>query len=185
MSDTQDKIAYVLETAYSDHAKWWEYVVLYRRLIMVMVSTFANSFTRSVMLVLLCVIILVTHLLVKPFKDPKGQNLETFTLSLLVVLSVLSVFDGTISQIAAPNLAGLPQYTHSRDAIHWVQLLSLPLPFIIIFCMSFRGIMDRMKRFYSTWQHYLQCFWCRKQERQAIQISRVDEDITYDLLPER
>merc|ERR1712072_73112 len=44
MSDTQEKIAHVLETAYSDHAKWWEYAVLYRRLFLVMVSTFADSF---------------------------------------------------------------------------------------------------------------------------------------------
>ena len=60
-SETHQKINSILESAYADHAKWWEIIVLYRRLILVMVSTFASSFTRSILMLLLCVCFLVSH----------------------------------------------------------------------------------------------------------------------------
>ena len=48
-SETHQKINSILESAYADHAKWWQYIVLYRRLILVMVSTFASSFTKTIL----------------------------------------------------------------------------------------------------------------------------------------
>ena len=148
-------------------------------------------------MLLLCQVFLITHVRVKPFHNPRGQHLETFSLSLLTVLAALSTFDGTISEVAAPNLLGNEHYTLSRDTIHWVQLLSLPLPFLVVFTATAKGWSKRIRKCGVVWEHYLRCFCCRKQEmrhglefrthseEEALVMPNQEEDIGYKLLPDQ
>ena len=143
----------------------------------------------------------MSHLVFKPFHDPRGQHLETLSLSLLTVLAALSTFDGTISEVAAPNLLGNEHYTLSRDTIHWVQLLSVPLPFLVVFTATAKGWNKRIRgcirEFCIVWEHYLRCFCCRKQdtrhglefrthvEEEALVMPNQEEDMGYKLLPDQ
>jgi hypothetical protein len=86
-------------------ARNWELVVLGRRFLLLALYTFVQDpFWQAAALAICNVAILAAHLVVAPFRQPLEQRVETVSLSLLVLLSVLNVGSGASSGGAVGQL---------------------------------------------------------------------------------
>ena len=121
-----------------DHGTlYWESVLTGRRLILLVIHTFATDPTiRFVCLSCACVIILVHHLTMRPFRERKANICEGFSLLSLVVICMFSLTEATfISQ-------GLDPSGPSKDlfyALQWIEigllsLAPLALCLLVAFC---------------------------------------------------
>ena len=121
-----------------DHGTlYWESVLTGRRLILLVIHTFATDPTiRFVCLSCACVIILVHHLTVRPFCERKANICEGFSLLSLVVICMFSLTEATlISQ-------GIDPSGPSKDlfyALQWIEigllsLAPLALCLLVAFC---------------------------------------------------
>ena len=121
-----------------DHGTlYWESVLTGRRLILLVIHTFATDPTiRFVCLSCACVIILVHHLTMRPFRERKANICEGFTLLSLVVICMFSLAEAAfISQGVDPS-------GPSKDlfyALQWIEigllsLAPLALCLLVAFC---------------------------------------------------
>ena len=121
-----------------DHGTlYWESVLTGRRLILLVVHTFATDPTiRFVCLSCACVIMLVHHLTMRPFRERKANICEGFSLLSLVVICMFSLTEATfISQGTDPS-------GPSKDlfyALQWIEigllsLAPLALCLLVAFC---------------------------------------------------
>ena len=121
-----------------DHGTlYWESVLTGRRLILLVIHTFATDPTiRFVCLSCACVIILVHHLTMRPFRERKANICEGFSLLSLVVICMFSLTEATlISQ-------GIDPSGPSKDlfyALQWIEigllsLAPLALCLLVAFC---------------------------------------------------
>ncbi|CAH3162146.1 unnamed protein product, partial [Porites lobata] len=121
-----------------DHGTlYWESVLTGRRLILLVIHTFATDPTiRFVCLSCACVIILVHHLTLRPFRKRKANICEGFSLLSLVVICMFSLTEATlISQ-------GIDPSGPSKDlfyALQWIEigllsLAPLALCLLVAFC---------------------------------------------------
>ena len=121
-----------------DHGTlYWESVLTGRRLILLVIHTFATDPTiRFVCLSCACVIMLVHHLTMRPFRERKANICEGFSLLSLVVICMFSLTEATlISQ-------GIDPSGPSKDlfyALQWIEigllsLAPLALCLLVAFC---------------------------------------------------
>ena len=121
-----------------DHGTlYWESVLTGRRLLLLVIHTFATDPTiRFVCLSCACVIILVHHLTMRPFRERKANICEGFSLLSLVVICMFSLTEATfISQ-------GIDPSGPSKDlfyALQWIEigllsLAPLALCLLVAFC---------------------------------------------------
>ena len=121
-----------------DHGTlYWESVLTGRRLILLVIHTFATDPTiRFVCLSCACVIILVHHLTMRPFRERKANICEGFSLLSLVVICMFSLAEAAfISQ-------GIDPSGPSKDlfyALQWIEigllsLAPLALCLLVAFC---------------------------------------------------
>jgi hypothetical protein len=120
---TELAVAKVLEGPFKSSpslARNWELVILARRFVLLACFTFVrDNYWRDVALTACCVTILVLHLLVTPFRERKDQQLETASLSMLVLLAVLG-FGESVAAVLGDDF--------SDTAVDTLQLLLLVLP---------------------------------------------------------
>ena len=116
---------------------YWESVLTGRRLILLVIHTFATDPTkRFVCLSCACVIFLVHHLTVRPFRERKANIGEGFSLLSLVVICMFSLAEATfISQGADPNGPSKELFY----ALQWIEigllsLAPLALCLLVAFC---------------------------------------------------
>ena len=121
-----------------DHGTlYWESVLTGRRLILLVIHTFATDPTiRFVCLSCACVIILVHHLTVRPFRERKANICEGFSLLSLVVICMFSLTEATLIS------HGIDPTGQSKDlfyAVQWIEigllsLAPLALCLLVAFC---------------------------------------------------
>lgn len=111
----------------------WEGFLIFRRLIIIVLFTFVNDINLRMHLVLLsCVLILVFHLLVKPFRKSSDNILETLSLSTLIILCgfthVKAIYNGG-DKVALNNS---PYFSNLLDTIESILIVA---PFVVSFLL--------------------------------------------------
>ena len=71
-------------------APYWSAVLLFRRFVMLLLAAFiVDPYVRVLVLLIACVLALVLHLVIQPFRVRFWQNTETCALALCVVIAVI------------------------------------------------------------------------------------------------
>ena len=114
----------------------WEGVLIFRRLVIILLFTFMYDVNLRMFFVhLACIIILVSHLYVKPFKRPSDNIMEMLSLSILVILSgithIKAIYDGTDKSAQDVN----PQLFNVISTIETV-LIVAPLSVSLLIVIS-------------------------------------------------
>ena len=143
----RDKIAYILQYPYKSPEypnapsviercrENWEAVLMFRRLILVMVFIFVNSFLlRAYLFFFSSILFLLAHVFVQPFNNKTVNELDTISLSVIILISGLNIAE------ASYNNAGqlLPYNIEMLQSLQdW--LLAL-LPFVLVSIFLFPRI---------------------------------------------
>ena len=81
----------------------WESVMIGRRLILVVLKAFINDpMARLLIMSFVCVLFLLHHALIHPFRDGVANTVETLSLLSLVALAIVNVFFGSLLSFAVP-----------------------------------------------------------------------------------
>lgn len=102
----REKIAYILQYTYKSPEypnnpieHWrenWEAVLMFRRLVLVVVFIFVNSFLLQAYLFFISsMLFLLFHIFVQPFHNENVNKLDTISLSVIVVISGLSIAEAS------------------------------------------------------------------------------------------
>ena len=136
-----------------DHGTlYWESVLTGRRLILLVIHTFATDPTiRFVCLSCACVIILVHHLTVRPFRERKANICEGFSLLSLVVICMFSLTEATLIS------HGIDPTGQSKDlfyALQWIEIGLLSLaPLALCLLVAFCALSQVTRLLY----HFITC----------------------------
>ena len=136
-----------------DHGTlYWESVLTGRRLILLVIHTFATDPTiRFVCLSCACVIILVHHLTVRPFCERKANICEGFSLLSLVVICMFSLTEATLIS------HGIDPTGQSKDLFHAVQWIEIGLlslaPLALCILVAFCALSQVARLLY----HFITC----------------------------
>jgi hypothetical protein len=115
----------------------WESVVLFRRLIMIALSSLlaTEPFWQSTTLATANIVALYTHLLYLPYTDQDMQQLETFCLTLLVALSLLMAHGATFAELVAGSAQLTASFQHDATAITIIEAVIIMLPVCGLACV--------------------------------------------------
>ena len=149
-----------------DHGTlYWESVLTGRRLILLVIHTFATDPTiRFVCLSCACVIILVHHLTVRPFCERKANICEGFSLLSLVVICMFSLTEATLIS------HGIDATGPSKDlfsALQWIgigllSLAPLALCLLVTFC-ALSQVARLLYRCITCLSHAINCKLCTEE----------------------
>ena len=150
-----------------DHGTlYWESVLTGRRLILLVIHTFATDPTiRFVCLSCACVIILVHHLTVRPFRERKANICEGFSLLSLVVICMFSLTEATLIS------HGIDATGPSKDlfsALQWIEiglvsLAPLALCLLVAFC-ALSQVARLLYHCITCLSHVIICKLCTEEE---------------------
>ena len=150
-----------------DHGTlYWESVLTGRRLILLVIHTFATDPTiRFVCLSCACVIILVHHLTVRPFRERKANICEGFSLLSLVVICMFSLTEATLIS------HGIDPTGQSKDLFHAVQWIEIGLlslaPLALCLLVAFCALSQVARLLYhciTCLSHVINCKLCTEEE---------------------
>ena len=150
-----------------DHGTlYWESVLTGRRLILLVIHTFATDPTiRFVCLSCACVIILVHHLTVRPFRERKANICEGFSLLNLVVICMFSLTEATLIS------HGIDATGPSKDlfsALQWIEIGLLSLaPLALCLLVAFCALSQVARLLYhciTCLSHVINCKLCTEEE---------------------
>ena len=150
-----------------DHGTlYWESVLTGRRLILLVIHTFATDPTiRFVCLSCACVIILVHHLTVRPFRERKANICEGFSLLSLVVICMFSLTEATLIS------HGIDATGPSKDlfsALQWIEIGLLSLaPLALCLLVAFCALSQVARLLYhciTCLSHVINCKLCTEEE---------------------
>ena len=149
-----------------DHGTlYWESVLTGRRLILLVIHTFATDPTiRFVCLSCACVIILVHHLTVRPFCERKANICEGFSLLSLVVICMFSLTEATLIS------HGIDPTGQSKDFFHAVQWIEIGLlslaPLALCLLVAFCALSQVARLLYhciTCLSHVINCKLCTEE----------------------
>ena len=149
-----------------DHGTlYWESVLTGRRLILLVIHTFATDPTiRFVCLSCACVIILVHHLTVRPFRERKANICEGFSLLSLVVICMFSLTEATLIS------HGIDPTGQSKDFFHAVQWIEIGLlslaPLALCLLVAFCALSQVARLLYhciTCLSHVINCKLCTEE----------------------
>ena len=136
-----------------DHGTlYWESVLTGRRLILLVIHTFATDPTiRFVCLSCACVIILVHHLTVRPFREQKANILEGFSLLSLAVICMFSLTEATLISHGIDPIGPSKNLFH---ALKWIEIGLLSLaPLALCLLVAFGALSQVARLLY----HFITC----------------------------
>ena len=136
-----------------DHGSlFWESVLTGRRLILLVIHTFATDPTiRFVCLSCACVIILVHHLTVRPFREQKANILEGFSLLSLAVICMFSLTEATLISHGIDPIGPSKNLFH---ALKWIEIGLLSLaPLALCLLVAFGALSQVARLLY----HFITC----------------------------
>ena len=159
-----------------DHGTlYWESVLTGRRLILLVIHTFATDPTiRFVCLSCACVIILVHHLTVRPFRERKANICEGFSLLSLVVICMFSLTEATLIS------HGIDSTGQSKDLFHAVQWIEIGLlsfaPLALCLLVAFCALSQVARLLY----HFITCLSRVKKSKLCTQQSSTHRPFVVD-----
>ena len=159
-----------------DHGTlYWESVLTGRRLILLVIHTFATDPTiRFVCLSCACVIILVHHLTVRPFRERKANICEGFSLLSLVVICMFSLTEATLIS------HGIDPTGQSKDLFHAVQWIEIGLlslaPLALCLLVAFCALSQVARLLY----HFITCLSHVKKSKLCTQQSSTHRPFVVD-----
>ena len=154
---------------------YWEGVLTGRRLILLVIHTFATDPTiRFVCLSCACVIILVHHLTVRPFCERKANICEGFSLLSLVVICMFSLTEATLIS------HGIDPTGQSKDlfyAVQWIEIGLLSLaPLALCLLVAFCALSQVARLLY----HFITCLSRVKKSKLCTQQSLTHRPFVVD-----
>ena len=159
-----------------DHGTlYWESVLTGRRLILLVIHTFATDPTiRFVCLSCACVIILVHHLTMRPFRERKANICEGFSLLSLVVICMFSLTEATLIS------HGIDPTGQSKDLFHavqWIEIALLSLaPLALCILVAFCALSQVARLLY----HFITCLSHVKKSKRCTQESSTPRPFVVD-----
>ncbi|XP_068674439.1 uncharacterized protein [Montipora foliosa] len=123
---------------------YWESILTGRRFILITIHTFViDSVTRLVTLDMTCIMILVHHLSLRPFRDLKANIFETISLVSLVAICTFSLAEATyLSEGIEP--AG-PNQNLFR-VLQWIELGALSLVPVLVCIFVALAVLSQISR---------------------------------------
>lgn len=95
-SSPQEAVLLIIQAPFRENRKWWESVLLARKLILISLYTAINSlnsggmtFVRGVVLTSVSALVLAMHVILEPYSEKRAQLSETVFLFVLVLLGAL------------------------------------------------------------------------------------------------
>ena len=154
---------------------YWEGVLTGRRLILLVIHTFATDPTiRFVCLSCACVIILVHHLTVRPFCERKANICEGFSLLSLVVICMFSLTEATLIS------HGIDPTGQSKDLFHAVQWIEIGLlslaPLALCLLVAFCALSQVARLLY----YFITCLSHVKKSKRCTQESSTHRPFVVD-----
>ena len=115
----------------------WEGCLIFRRLALILVLTFVHDNRLKMMLTLtLCVVILASHMYIKPFARPCDNAIESLSLSTLTVLCgftlIKSLYNGEDISSSSDNLSLLHYFNTFENIV-----VVAPLVFLVFIVVLF------------------------------------------------
>lgn len=93
------RLRFLIEGAMKKEYWWWDSVLFLRRAVLSAVNAFiADLLVSRLVITFLMVLFLVSHTLACPFKCAWWNAVETLTLALMLIVSILSLFAGFVMQ---------------------------------------------------------------------------------------
>ncbi len=116
----------------------WAGIILFRRLVLVLLSTFINhSLIRVVSMLLLCFLILLNHVYVQPYKDYRVNLAGTLSISALMLIGGINLiragFEVAEYMPHGPNEELIYTMRVSEDVLmFWVPLIVLAIILVLL-----------------------------------------------------
>ena len=135
-------------TAHDQGALYWESVLIGRRLVLLTCRAFIpNSMICFLCMSVACVLMLVHHLIKKPFRDRAADRLETLSLVTLSCIAITNVTTATLTSSAV-----LPEGPdkHMIVVLQWIQVAVLCFPpalFALLILFAFLSQVVRLAMF--------------------------------------
>ena len=123
----------------------WKSIMIARRLVLVLLFCLINeTFYKLFWMTLACLLALVHHLWIKPFKHKWANNLESISLSALVVLSLINFYKSALVEATAQADA----QADSVKVIQWLEVVILALFPASVFLLFSVAIISLFFRFF-------------------------------------
>ncbi|CAB4028405.1 Hypothetical predicted protein [Paramuricea clavata] len=141
----------------SSHLPWEGFLIL-RRLVLILVITFVHDTrVKATLFMIVCTVILLPHVLIKPFKSASDNVLETLSLAVLIIISgfslIKSIYYGEDSDSSSKALLHMINVIENVLIIFPVALilslvmLSILLKLVMVFRLCFQAAFRRLKLF--------------------------------------
>lgn len=147
---------------------YWESVLIGRRFVLLCFYGFiSNPMLRLFCLSCTCLLILVHHVMKKPYRNPKMNTCESISLLALVIIAIINLMEASAAvEPIGPNEG----YFH---VLHWVQVVTLGfLPaavcVLVVFAFVSQGI-----RLVIVLAGKMKCCRCCKKGEQEINLVNV------------
>ena len=155
----------------------WEGFLIFRRLVLILVLTFVyDTRVKATLSMILCAVILLPHVLVKPFKSASDNVLETLSLVMLIIISgfslIKSIYYGEDLDSGSRSLLNMINVIENALIIFPVALilslvmLSIILKLVMVFRLCFQAIFRRSNLFKQTNQRPSEN--CTPEEQQSL-----------------
>ena len=132
----------------SEHGTWyWESVLTGRRFILLAIHTFStNLMIRFVCLDFACVLILLHHLISRPFRDRKANVCETLSLVSLVAICTFSLAEVTFISEGVEPTGPNESFLY---ALQWIEVALLGLlPVVVCILVAFATLSQVIRALY-------------------------------------
>ena len=119
----------------------WEGIVIFRRLVLVVIATqVTNIVERQILLVIACLLAMVTHVKIKPFKKSSSNLLESVSLTLLLGIAVMNFGKAVYFDSGEVPLGYANTIYRIYDIVENILVSILPLVLLgfVIFCIVLR-----------------------------------------------
>ena len=155
----------------------WEGFLILRRLVLILVLTFVyDTRVKATLSMILCAVILLPHVLVKPFKNASDNVLETLSLVMLIIISgfslIKSIYYGEDLDSSSKSLLNMINVIENVLIVFPVALilslvmLSILFKLVMVFRLCFPAIFRRLKLFKQTNQRPSEN--CTSEEQQSL-----------------
>ena len=126
------------------HGFCWEGMIILRRLILVVIATLMRSIiAKHILLVIVCLLSMVVHIRIKPFKKSSSNFLESLSLTLLLGIAIMNLCKAVYFDSGEIPLGMADTIFRIYDVVEHVLVSLIPLALLgfVIFCLVLRLIL--------------------------------------------
>ena len=132
-------------TAHDKGTLYWESVLIGRRLVLLTFRAFIpNSMICFLCISVACVLMVVHHLIKKPFRDRAADRLETLS---LITLSCIAIINVTTATLASSAVRPEGPNKHIIFVLQWVQVAVLCFPPVVFALLILFALLSQLFRF--------------------------------------